>query len=174
MRCPFCGAQDTKVVDSRLSGDGDQVRRRRECLVCKDRFTTYEAAELNLPRVIKRDGTRVPFDGRKVHSGMMRALEKRPVGTEEVEAALARINRRLVSSGEGEVSSRHIGELVMEELRHMDQVAYVRFASVYRKFEDVRAFREEIDRLERQPGPEVKRKQLDLLADLDRKPDRKA
>jgi transcriptional repressor NrdR len=174
MRCPFCGAQDTKVVDSRLSGDGDQVRRRRECLVCKDRFTTYEAAELNLPRVIKRDGTRVPFDGRKVHSGMMRALEKRPVGTEEVEAALARINRRLVSSGEGEVSSRHIGELVMEELRHLDQVAYVRFASVYRKFEDVRAFREEIDRLERQPGPEVKRKQLDLLADLDRKPDRKA
>jgi len=174
MRCPFCGAQDTKVVDSRLSGDGDQVRRRRECLVCKDRFTTYEAAELNLPRVIKRDGTRVPFDGRKVHSGMMRALEKRPVGTEEVEAALARINRRLVSSGEGEVSSRHIGELVMEELRHMDQVAYVRFASVYRKFEDVRAFREEIDRLERQPGPEVKRKQLDLLADLDRKPDPKA
>lgn len=174
MRCPFCGAQDTKVVDSRLSGDGDQVRRRRECLVCKDRFTTYEAAELNLPRVIKRDGTRVPFDGRKVHSGMMRALEKRPVDTEDVEAALARINRRLVSSGEGEVSSRHIGELVMEELRHLDQVAYVRFASVYRKFEDVRAFREEIDRLERQPGPEVKRKQLDLLADLDRKPDRKA
>ncbi len=174
MRCPFCGAQDTKVVDSRLSGDGDQVRRRRECLVCKDRFTTYEAAELNLPRVIKRDGTRVPFDGRKVHSGMMRALEKRPVDTEEVEAALARINRRLVSSGEGEVSSRHIGELVMEELRHLDQVAYVRFASVYRKFEDVRAFREEIDRLERQPGPEVKRKQLDLLADLDRKPDPKA
>jgi transcriptional repressor NrdR len=174
MRCPFCGAQDTKVVDSRLSGDGDQVRRRRECLVCKDRFTTYEAAELNLPRVIKRDGTRVPFDGRKVHSGMMRALEKRPVDTEDVEAALARINRRLVSSGEGEVSSRHIGELVMEELRHLDQVAYVRFASVYRKFEDVRAFREEIVRLERQPGPEVKRKQLDLLADLDRKPDPKA
>lgn len=174
MRCPFCGAQDTKVVDSRLSGDGDQVRRRRECLVCKDRFTTYESAELNLPRVIKRDGTRVPFDGRKVHSGMMRALEKRPVGTEEVEAALARINRRLVSSGEGEVSSRRIGELVMEELHHLDQVAYVRFASVYRKFEDVRAFREEIDRLERQPGAEDKRKQLDLLADLDRKPDPKA
>ena len=174
MRCPFCGAQDTKVVDSRLSGDGDQVRRRRECLLCKDSFTTYEVAELNLPRVIKRDGTRVPFDGRKVHSGMMRALEKRPVDTEDVEAALARINRRLVSSGEGEVSSRHIGELVMEELRHLDQVAYVRFDSVYRKFEDVRAFREEIDRLERQPGAEDKRKQLDLLADLDRKPDPKA
>ena len=170
MRCPFCGAQDTKVVDSRLSGDGDQVRRRRECLVCKDRFTTYESAELNLPRVIKRDGTRVPFDGRKVRSGMMRALEKRPVSTGEIEDALARLTRRLISSGEGEVSARLIGELVMEELRHLDQVAYVRFASVYRKFEDVRAFRDEIDRLERQPGPEAKRHQLDLLANLDPKP----
>ncbi len=166
MRCPYCGAQDTKVIDSRLSGDGDQVRRRRECLVCKDRFTTYEAAELNLPRVIKRDGSRVPFDGRKVYSGMMRALEKRKVPTEQVEAALARINRKLIASGDGEVSSRQIGELVMEELRQLDEVAFVRFASVYRKFEDVRAFREEIDRLERQPGPEAKRKQLDLLTDL--------
>ncbi len=167
MRCPFCGAQDTKVVDSRLSGDGDQVRRRRECLVCKDRFTTYESAELNLPRVIKRDGTRVPFDGRKVRSGMMRALEKRPVGTEEIEDALAHVTRRLISSGESEVPAREIGELVMEELRHLDQVAYVRFASVYRKFEDVRAFRDEIDRLERQQGPESKRMQLDFLVNLD-------
>lgn len=170
MRCPFCGAQDTKVVDSRLSGEGDQVRRRRECLVCKERFTTYESAELNLPRVVKRDGSRVPFDGRKLRSGMMRALEKRPVGTAEIEAALARINRRLVSSGEGEVSSRRIGELVMEELKGLDQVAYVRFASVYRKFEDVNAFREEIERLERQPTPEARRQQLDLLADLEAKP----
>ncbi|MCU0833462.1 MAG: transcriptional regulator NrdR [Chromatiaceae bacterium] len=170
MRCPFCGAQDTKVVDSRLSGEGDQVRRRRECAVCRERFTTYESAELNLPRVVKRDGSRVPFDGRKLRSGMMRALEKRPVGTAEIEAALARINRRLVSSGEGEVSSRRIGELVMEELRGLDQVAYVRFASVYRKFEDVNAFREEIERLERQPTPEARRQQLDLLAELDAKP----
>jgi transcriptional repressor NrdR len=170
MRCPFCGAQDTKVVDSRLSGEGDQVRRRRECAVCRERFTTYESAELNLPRVVKRDGSRVPFDGRKLRSGMMRALEKRPVGTEEIEAALARINRRLVSSGEGEVSSRRIGELVMEELRGLDQVAYVRFASVYRKFEDVNAFREEIERLERQPTPEARRQQLDLLAELEAKP----
>jgi transcriptional repressor NrdR len=138
-------------------------------MVCKERFTTYEAAELNLPRVIKRDGSRVPFDGRKIRSGMMRALEKRPVGTQEVEAALARINRRLVSSGEGEISARDIGELVMEELRGMDQVAYVRFASVYRKFEDVDAFREEIERLERQPSPEIRRQQMDLLADLDDK-----
>lgn len=169
MRCPFCGAQDTKVVDSRLSGEGDQVRRRRKCTVCKERFTTYETAELNLPRVIKRDGSRVPFDGRKLRSGIMRALEKRPVSTEEIEAAVARINRRLVAKGEGEISSRQIGELVMEELRGLDQVAYVRFASVYRKFEDVNAFREEIERLERQPTPEVRRQQLDLLAELDKK-----
>jgi transcriptional repressor NrdR len=170
MRCPFCGAQDTKVIDSRLSGEGDQVRRRRKCTLCKERFTTYETAELNLPRVVKRDGSRVPFDGRKLRSGMMRALEKRPVGTQDVDAALARINRRLVSSGEGEVSSGKIGELVMDELRGLDQVAYVRFASVYRQFEDVAAFREEIESLERQPTPEARRHQLDLLADLEKKP----
>jgi len=169
MRCPFCGAQDTKVIDSRLAGDGDQVRRRRECLVCKDRFTTYETAELNLPRVVKRDGTRVPFDGRKVRSGMLRALEKRPVSTEEIDAALSRLTRQIIASGDNEVSSRSIGELVMEELRQLDQVAYVRFASVYRKFEDMRDFREEIDRLERQSGPETKRKQLELLTRVDPK-----
>ena len=167
MRCPFCGAQDTKVIDSRLSGEGDQVRRRRKCLVCKERFTTYESAELNLPRIIKRDGSRVPFDGRKVRSGMMRALEKRPVSTEQVDAAVAHIQRKLMQSGEGEVPSRRLGELVMDELRAMDQVAYVRFASVYRKFEDVDAFREEIERLQRQPSPEAKRQQLDLLSDLE-------
>ena len=170
MRCPFCGAQDTKVIDSRLSGEGDQVRRRRKCTVCKERFTTYESAELNLPRVVKRDGSRVPFDGRKMRSGILRALEKRPVSTEVIDAALARINRRLVSSGEGEILARQIGELVMDELRGMDQVAYVRFASVYRKFEDVNAFREEIERLERQPTPEVRRQQMDLLSDLEKKP----
>jgi transcriptional repressor NrdR len=170
MRCPFCGAQDTKVIDSRLSGEGDQVRRRRKCTECKERFTTYESAELNLPRVVKRDGTRVPFDEAKMRSGIMRALEKRPVSTEEIEAALARIHRVLVSTGEGEVFSRYIGELVMDELRGMDQVAYVRFASVYRKFEDVNAFREEIERLESEPTPEARRKQMDLLAELEKKP----
>jgi transcriptional repressor NrdR len=163
MRCPFCGAQDTKVVDSRLSGDGDQVRRRRACALCKERFTTYESAELNLPRVAKRDGTRVPFDGRKLRSGIMRAMEKRPVEMERIEAAISRINRKLVASGERETPSQRIGELVMEELRALDQVAYVRFASVYREFEDVNAFREEIDRLEQQPSPEARRRQLDLL-----------
>jgi transcriptional repressor NrdR len=165
MRCPFCGAQDTKVVDSRLSGDGDQVRRRRECTLCRERFTTYESAELNLPRVVKRDGTRVPFDGRKLRSGIMRALEKRPVEMEQIEASIGRINHQLIAGGEREVQSRRIGDLVMEELRGLDQVAYVRFASVYREFEDVNAFREEIDRLERQPTPEARRRQLDLLDD---------
>jgi len=163
MRCPFCGATDTKVIDSRLVGEGDQVRRRRECLVCTERFTTYETAELNLPRVVKSDGRRVPFDGRKLRGGMMRALEKRPVSTDELEAALSRITRGLMASGENEVSTRRIGELVMDELKGLDQVAYVRFASVYRKFEDVNAFREEIALLERQPTPEARRKQLDLL-----------
>jgi transcriptional repressor NrdR len=167
MRCPFCGAQDTKVIDSRLFGEGDQVRRRRKCEECNERFTTYETAELNLPRVVKRNGTRVPFDGHKLRAGMMRALEKRAVSTEAVDAAVARINRELVSVGDGEVSSRRIGELVMSELQALDQVAYVRFASVYRKFEDVNAFREEIERLEQQPTPEARRQQMDLLAQLE-------
>jgi len=167
MRCPFCGTQDTKVIDSRLSGEGDQVRRRRRCVVCKERFTTYETAELNLPRLIKQDGSRVPFDGRKLASGIMRALEKRPVGTEEIDAALNRIRRRLMAAGDREISTRRVGEWVMDELRAMDQVAYVRYASVYRKFEDVAAFREEIDRLEKQPTPEARRQQMDLLKDLE-------
>ncbi|WP_296809140.1 transcriptional regulator NrdR [Thiocapsa sp.] len=170
MRCPFCGAQDTKVVDSRLSGEGDQVRRRRKCVVCHERFTTFETAELNLPRVVKRDGSRAPFDGRKLRSGMMRALEKRAVSTDQIDGAMWRIQRKLMSSGESEVPALRIGELVMEELRQLDQVAYVRFASVYRKFEDVAAFREEIERLEQQPTPEVKRQQLDLLQELELKP----
>ena len=169
MRCPFCGAQDTKVVDSRLSGEGDQVRRRRRCVVCKERFTTYESAELNLPRIVKRDGSRVPFDGRKLRSGMMRALEKRPVSTTDIDAALARINRQLLATGDREISSRRVGEMVMDELRGLDQVAYVRFASVYRKFEDVNAFREEIERLERQVRREGGRQQLDLLEELEKK-----
>ena len=163
MRCPFCGAQDTKVIDSRLFGEGDQVRRRRQCAICKERFTTYETAELNLPQVIKQDGSRAPFDDRKLASGMTRALEKRPVSTEQVGDALNRICRRLLATGEREVASRQIGEWVMDELRAMDQVAYVRFASVYRKFEDVNAFREEIERLEEQLSPDAQRDQMDLL-----------
>lgn len=163
MRCPFCGAQDTKVIDSRLAGDGDQVRRRRECGVCTERFTTYETPELNLPRVIKQDGRRVPFDGKKIRHGMLRALEKRPVSTTQVDAAVNRITRQIMASGESEVASRSIGQLVMHELKSLDQVAYVRFASVYRKFEDVRAFQEEIERLAKEPTPEVRRQQRDML-----------
>lgn len=157
------------MIDSRLAGEGDQIRRRRECAVCKERFTTYETAELNLPRVVKHDGTRAPFDGRKLRAGMVRALEKRPVSTEQLESAINRITRKLMAGGEREVASLQIGELVMEELKLLDQVAYVRFASVYRKFEDVNAFREEIDRLESQPGPEARRQQLDLPIREDKK-----
>ncbi|HDK38361.1 MAG TPA: transcriptional regulator NrdR [Thiolapillus brandeum] len=163
MRCPFCNAKDTKVIDSRAAGEGDQVRRRRECIKCHERFTTYEKVELNLPRVVKSDGSRVSFDDMKLRLGMLRALEKRPVSTDELEAAINRIIRRLMAPGDPEVPTERIGELVMEELKGLDQVAYVRFASVYRQFEDVQAFREEIERLEQQPDPEALRKQLELL-----------
>ena len=163
MRCPFCEDKNTRVVDSRLAGDGDQVRRRRECPSCSERFTTYETAELSFPRIVKNDGSRVPFDEQKLRAGVMRALEKRPVPSARVEAAISRIKRALMASGERETRSRRIGEHVMEALRELDQVAYVRFASVYRSFQDVNAFREEIDMLERQPSPESLRSQLDLL-----------
>lgn len=163
MRCPFCGAQDTKVVDSRLAGDGEQIRRRRECLSCAERFTTYEFAELRMPRVVKSDGTREDFSEDKLRTGFLRALEKRPVDTDQVEAALNRIKHALHTVGERELGSRVIGEWVMNELRELDQVAYVRFASVYRSFEDVNAFREEIERLEKTPTAELKKHQLPLL-----------
>ena len=148
MHCPFCAAPDSKVIDSRLVVENNQVRRRRECVSCKERFTTYEIAELVLPRVVKNDGRRSPFDENKLRVGMLKALEKRPVAVEAVEAAVSRIIHKLRSRGEKEVSSNFIGELVMQELRAMDQVAYVRFASVYRSFQDINAFKEEIDRLE--------------------------
>ncbi len=148
MRCPFCSAEDTKVIDSRLANEGDAVRRRRECLTCAERFTTFETAELIMPRLVKRDGSRVPFDEDKLRSGMLRALEKRPVPTERVDEAINHIKHRLTTTGDREVKSRVLGEWVMDELRQLDQVAYVRFASVYRSFQDVNAFREEIDRLE--------------------------
>lgn len=163
MRCPFCGAQDTRVIDSRLSQEGDQVRRRRECSECRERFTTYEAAELNLPRVIKTDGSREPFREDKLRAGMLRALEKRPVGSDRIEAAINRIKKRLLARGEREVPSRLIGENVMQELGSLDHVAYVRFASVYRSFQDVNEFREVIDRLEQQPTPEQAKEQYDLF-----------
>ncbi|WP_067514720.1 transcriptional regulator NrdR [Endozoicomonas ascidiicola] len=148
MHCPFCGAADTKVIDSRLVAEGSQVRRRRECLTCVERFTSYETAELLMPRLVKRDGTREPFNEDKLRAGMARALEKRPVGVEPLEEALSRIIYRLRAMGEREVSSRILGEEVMRELKKLDEVAYIRFASVYRHFKDLNEFREEIDRLE--------------------------
>lgn len=163
MRCPYCNAEDTKVIDSRLANEGAAVRRRRECQQCNERFTTFEMAELIMPRIVKRDGNRVPFDEDKLRAGIMRALEKRPVATERIEDAINHIKHRLRSTGDREVGSNLIGEFVMDELRELDHVAYVRFASVYRSFEDVNAFREEIERLEREPSSEVKRQQLSLL-----------
>lgn len=149
MHCPFCSAEDTKVIDSRLVAEGCQVRRRRECLSCRERFTTYEAAELLMPRVIKSDGSREPFDENKLRTGLQRALEKRPVGVEEIEAAITQIKHELQTTGEREVASRLIGERVMQHLRDLDEVAYVRFASVYRSFQDISEFRAELDRLEK-------------------------
>ena len=151
MFCPFCGADDTKVIDSRLVADGGQVRRRRECVSCRERFTTYEAAELVMPRVIKQNGSREPFDEDKLRSGLQRALEKRPVAVEAVESELAHIKNRLRATGERELDSRVLGELVMEALKRLDQVAYVRFASVYRSFEDLSEFRDAIASLEADP-----------------------
>jgi len=148
MHCPFCSADDTKVIDSRLVAEGSQVRRRRECASCSERFTTYEAAELLMPRLVKRDGSRVPFDEAKLRAGMSRALEKRPVSVDQLEKAMTRITHKLRATGEREVNSRYLGEQVMDQLKQLDEVAYIRFASVYRHFKDLNEFREEIDRLE--------------------------
>jgi transcriptional repressor NrdR len=155
MHCPFCAADDTKVIDSRLVAEGDQVRRRRECLGCKERFTTYEVAELVMPRIIKQDGSREPFDENKLRSGFLRALEKRPVAMEAIEAEINQIKHALRATGEREVKSLVVGELVMDHLKQLDQVAYVRFASVYRSFQDIAEFRDEIERLEAEPAAEA-------------------
>lgn len=147
MHCPFCGYIETKVTDSRLSAEGTQIRRRRECLQCAERFTTFETAELLMPAVIKSDRTREPFSEAKLRAGIDKALEKRPVPREQVDEAVGRIVQKVRRLGDREVPSRSIGELVMDELRQVDEVAYVRFASVYRHFEDVEAFHAEIERL---------------------------
>ncbi len=152
MHCPFCNQDDTKVIDSRLVADGSQVRRRRECQNCRERFTTFETAELLMPRVIKQDGTREPFDEQKLRNGFQRALEKRPVSVEDIETSISSIKHFLQALGEREVKSLVIGEKVMELLRNIDTVAYVRFASVYRSFKDLSEFRQEIDRLEETPS----------------------
>lgn len=147
MHCPFCSHSETKVIDSRLVGDGEQIRRRRECGQCGERFTTFEIAELIIPGVIKQNGTRQPFNEEKLRAGILRALEKRPVGVEAIDACITRIKNKLRNTGERELPSGKVGEFVMHELRQLDQVAYVRFASVYRDFKDLAEFSAEIKRL---------------------------
>jgi transcriptional repressor NrdR len=153
MRCPFCSFDDTKVIDSRLVAEGSQVRRRRECLSCAERFTTFESAELLMPRVIKSNGSREPFNEDKLRNGFLRAVQKRPVSIEQVDTLITQIKHQLQSTGEREIDSRVIGELVMEALRQLDHVAYVRFASVYRSFQDLNEFRAEIDKLTQETTP---------------------
>ncbi|MCP1374005.1 transcriptional regulator NrdR [Dyella lutea] len=162
MHCPFCQHEDTRVIDSRLADDGATVRRRRECPQCGERFNTFETAELKLPAIVKSGERREAFDERKLRTSFERALQKRPVASHDVDNSVREIINDLRRSGEREVPSRHIGELVMRELGKLDQVAYVRFASVYRRFEDVQAFREEIEKLERDL-PELEKLQLSLL-----------
>ncbi|MBT0728074.1 transcriptional regulator NrdR [Rosenbergiella australiborealis] len=147
MYCPFCNAVDTKVIDSRLVSEGSSVRRRRQCLLCSERFTTFEIAELVMPRVIKSDEIREPFDEEKMMRGLMKALEKRPVSADALDNAVHRIKARLRATGERELPSKVVGNYVMDELKLLDKVAYIRFASVYRSFEDVREFGEEIAKL---------------------------
>ena len=166
MHCPFCSNEETKVIDSRLAGEGRQIRRRRQCLDCNERFTTFESAELVMPRLVKSDNSRQPFDESKIRNSMVRALEKRPVPSEKLEQAIGTLVHKLRTMGEREVPSRLVGDLVMEELRALDEVAYVRFASVYRRFQDVTEFEEEIKRLQRISEAAASREQMSLLPDL--------
>lgn len=152
MYCPFCHETDTRVVDSRLVAEGEQVRRRRECFVCHERFTTFEIAELIMPQIIKRDGRRKPFCIDNLRAGMLRALEKRPVSVDVVEEAIVAIMQKIRHLGEREVNSQQIGEWVMDQLYRMDHVAYVRFASVYKRFKDVSEFRQTIDQMNDEPN----------------------
>jgi transcriptional repressor NrdR len=155
MKCPFCGADDTQVVDSRVSEEGERIRRRRRCPTCDKRFTTYETVELRIPQVVKTNGTREEYDEEKLRTGFMRALHKRPVPTEYVDAAVERITQKLLSLGEREIASRRVGEMVMRELYKLDKVAYIRFASVYKDFQDVADFR---DVLKEVAKPSARRK----------------
>lgn len=165
MHCPFCQHENTRVIDSRVSDDGATIRRRRECEKCAERFNTFETAEIKLPAVVKSDGRREAFDERKLRTSLDRALQKRPVASDRVDTAVRAVLDDLRRSGEREVPSLRVGELVMRELKKLDQVAYVRFASVYRSFEDVQAFREEIEKLERDL-PVIEGLQLPLLGEI--------
>jgi transcriptional repressor NrdR len=166
MYCPFCGHEETKVIDSRLAADGRQIRRRRQCLDCNERFTTFESAELVMPRLVKSDNSRQPFDESKLRNSMVRALEKRPVSADDFEEAIGRLVHKLRTMGEREVPSRLIGQLVMEELLELDEVAYVRFASVYRSFQDVTEFQDEIRKLQEISNASAAREQMSLLPEL--------
>ena len=167
MWCPFCNHTETRVVDSRLTSDGFQIRRRRECANCGARFNTYESPALRAPNVIKSDGSREIFSEDKLRTGMLKALEKRPVETQEVERAIRGLLRKIRTLEEPEIPSKSIGDWVASELARLDQVAYVRFASIYRRFEDVQAFREEIERLEREHPGTLDTRQISLLGQRD-------
>ena len=157
MYCPFCSANDTKVIDSRLVSDGHQVRRRRECLACHERYTTFESAELVMPRIIKRDGSREPFNEDKMLSGLTRALEKRPVSMEQIELAVNKLKSQMRATGEREISSEMLGDLIKAQLKELDKVAYLRFASVYLSFEDISEFADEITRLGKEKNGKAKK-----------------
>lgn len=163
MWCPLCNHDDTRVVDSRLTRDGMQIRRRRECTKCNNRFNTFEAPELKSPRIIKSDGTREAFSENKLREGMLRALEKRPVETREVERAIRRLLKDISGVEDAEIPSSLLGEWVMRELQQLDQVAYVRFASVYRRFEDIQAFTDLIEGLEQEGAGVLDERQISLL-----------
>jgi transcriptional repressor NrdR len=149
MKCPFCGNDDTQVVETRMSEEGNFIRRRRQCASCEKRFTTYERPEVNFPAVVKKDGRRIEFDRNKLVGSMNLALRKRPVSTTQVDSAIERIEEKLLSLGVREIPSTRIGELVMRELKKLDKVAYIRFASVYRSFEDIDEFRTLVDEVRR-------------------------
>jgi transcriptional repressor NrdR len=150
VKCPFCDDLEDKVVDSRMAKEGEMIRRRRECLSCKRRYTTYERIEESLPMVVKKDGRREPFDRTKIHSGLKKACEKRPISVATIEAVTDRIEKRIQEMGETEIPSRAVGEEIMKELHNLDQVAYVRFASVYREFKDIDQFMDELKTLARE------------------------
>jgi len=162
MYCPFCGHDETRVVDSRLASEGDQVRRRRLCTSCDERFSTYEVAVFNMPPVLKTTGEKQPFNEHKIRSGLMRATQKRPVDAKAIDSAVLQIQKRILKRGNSEIASSLIGEYVMEELRTLDDVAYIRFASVYRDFNDIGEFIEAIDRLENSPSSESRKRQIKL------------
>ena len=164
MYCPFCSANDTKVIDSRLVSGGHQVRRRRECLACHERYTTFESAELVMPRIIKRDGSREPFNEDKMLSGLTRALEKRPVSMEQIELAVDKLKSQMRATGERELSSEMLGDLIMAQLKELDKVAYLRFASVYLSFEDISEFADEITRLGKEKNGKIKKAKIVTVA----------